>query len=418
MRDAILPPDQLKNLFSGHPPLEFNAPATESPLATILMAQGREKLKGALEERHCQPGEVVFWEDDPADDVYFILSGRAAIVKGNIAITPTVLGYREAGDIVGEMSLIEDAPRSASFIALTDLRLLRLRRDQFRAMLRRETELGMGLLTLLSHRLREAGVFRQSDAVVEQALENKLVEVHTEHTQLLETQRLRQETMDFIVHDLRNPLATVISGLSLMEVTFPAEILANNQEMLDIMRYGCERLQRLIDSLLTLTRMEAGEEKFSFEPIPATELAASLSKRIIPLLNSRHLHPVFNAPPTLPTVNADVEKIERVILNLIDNAIKHSSPEQPVTMEAHSVENNFVKFSVANLGRVIPADDRERIFERFAQMTSTDRRRGFGLGLAFCRQIVQAHGGRIWVEPLPDNKGNRFCFTLSVAQSN
>ncbi|HQN42545.1 MAG TPA: ATP-binding protein [Anaerolineaceae bacterium] len=120
-------------------------------------------------------------------------------------------------------------------------------------------------------------------------------------------------------------------------------------------------------------------------------------------------------PADLPPVLIDEEKIGRVLANLLDNAIKYTPPEGHVTISARQ-QNGQVAVMVTDTGPGIPAGERERVFERFAQVPGEgQKRRGFGLGLTFCRLTVEAHGGTIHVEAGPNDVGSRFVFTVPAA---
>jgi signal transduction histidine kinase len=119
-----------------------------------------------------------------------------------------------------------------------------------------------------------------------------------------------------------------------------------------------------------------------------------------------------DVPPELPRVLADREKVERIMSNLVGNAIKYTPGGGKITITA-SPQNSHVVVSIADTGPGIPSGDRERIFERFARIKeNSSSRKGFGLGLSFCRLAVEAHGGRIWVEEGQNGVGSRFMFTL------
>ena len=121
-----------------------------------------------------------------------------------------------------------------------------------------------------------------------------------------------------------------------------------------------------------------------------------------------------NFPSNLPSVLADPNQIRRVLTNLVDNAIKYSPKGGALTVTAVR-QNNMVEVSVTDAGPGVAPEERERIFDRFTQAeTGGIRPRGFGLGLSYCKLAVEAHNGRIWVEPGPDGVGSRFAFTLPI----
>jgi signal transduction histidine kinase len=133
------------------------------------------------------------------------------------------------------------------------------------------------------------------------------------------------------------------------------------------------------------------------------------------LLKKNNIAIQASIPDSLPTVVVDEEKIDRVLANLIDNAVKHTADDGYIAVAAE-LKDGQVLVSVTNTGPSIPAEDRHRIFDRFTQAPGgRPKTRGFGLGLAFCRLAVEAHGGRIWVEAGDDGTSNRFIFSLPLS---
>lgn len=412
------PPAQLAELLTHYEPHQrsWQTGTIQASLMHLLADPERTALRALCPEHTFPAGAVVFQENDPADGMYLILAGRAAVLKGS-GPAAMLLGYRGTGDVVGEMALIEDTGRSATFVALTELRLLLVPQIHFRELLRQEVDLGLTLLRNLSQRLRAASEDRWSGHLAEQQLAAQVSALHSEKQELLTLQRLRQDTLDFILHDLRNPLGAINAGLRLLEMTLPPAVLQDNTEIVELMQMSIERLQSLIEILLSMARMEANEEPFFFNAVPGDQLLSRAHKRVALQLKQRALQLVVTVPPTLPWVRADVNKLDRVLSNLLENAIKYATVSSTVTLTARPApEAGWVEVLVSNMGPVIAPEDRERIFDRFAQVTAHDRRRGFGLGLAFCAMVIKAHGGRIWVEPWAEGEGNSFIFTLpSVA---
>jgi signal transduction histidine kinase len=345
--------------------------------------------------------------------MYIVRSGRVAVVKGDFG-SPTVLGYRDMGEIIGEMALLEDKPRSASIIALEKLSLLRISREDFQRFLSSNATLGMSILGALSRRLRAADEARSTSVQAEQQLAERVSELETEKQRLLELQRLRQETSDLIVHDLRNPLSLISGAINMLELTLPEDVLETNRELVDLVNINCERMKRLVDSLLDITQMESGEAQLMFAPENLSYLIQKTFDRTAAILRSYDITIQSSIPPDLPTVMIDEEKIDRVLANLMDNAIKFTPTGGRVTIVAEEQAEN-VLVSVTNTGPTIPPEDRERIFDRFAHASVSKKSRGFGLGLTFCRLAVEAHGGQIWVEPGEGGQGNRFVFSLPTA---
>jgi signal transduction histidine kinase len=415
MAFEMLTPQELDALVDTHPiSTESSAAGLDSPFLRQLAAAGRDLLSEVMTEQHYQQGEFIFQEGEIGDAMYIIWSGRVAVIKGDIQ-SPIVLGYRGAGEIIGEMALLEGQPRSATIIALEDLRLLRIKREDFEQLLSSNSAVGMGILGTLSARLRAADDARDAGLRAEDRLTRQVSELEAEKQQLLELQQLRQETSDFIVHDLRHPISNLFGIIKLLEMVLPEEVLQANQELLNMANAACEHMQLLVDSLLDLDRLESGEAQLSLDAVDLPYLIEETIRRLTASIKKKKITVHSTVPDELPTVVADEEKVDRILANLVGNAIKYTPDEGQITIAAELVEEH-VLVSVTDTGPGVPPEDRERIFERFAQTgENRTRRRGFGLGLAFCQLAVEAHGGRIWVEPRDDGLGSRFAFSLPLS---
>jgi signal transduction histidine kinase len=412
MGSQALTPSELEQLLDSHPVLSdiWTAPP-ESPLVRLLASMDRDLLTQLMTEHRYSPGEIVCEEGERGDAMYLIWSGRVAVIKGDIQ-SPNVLFYRGPGEVIGEMALLEDQPRSASIVALDNLHLLRIDREGFQQWVASTPEIGLSIMASLSARLRASDNVLYAGVEVEKKLAHQVSELETDKQQLLELQRVRQETSDLIVHDLRNPLGIIYSGLNMLEMVLPEDILDVNRELLDLATSACERMQRLVDSLLDVSKLETGEMPLKLTTTNLRPLLDNAGKRQSIATRTRDVVLRIDIPTELPLVAVDSEMLERILANLIDNAFKYSPNGEQIVVSAE-VGTNEIIISVADAGPGIPPHERERIFERFTQVEGTQlQRRGFGLGLTFCRLAVEAHGGEIWVEDGPGGKGSRFVFTL------
>jgi signal transduction histidine kinase len=409
-----LNPTEFDQMLEALPdPTEANEPASNLSFLKMFMSLGREQLNRLITEQVYAPGDVIFREGEPGDAMYIIRSGLIVAVKGMLH-TPTFLGYRGPGEVMGEMALLEDQPRSASGVALKKSCLMRISREDFRQMMRQYPEIGMSIMKEMSSRLRASDYARHNSSLYAQRLVSQVSELQSEKQQLLELQRLREETSDLIVHDLRNPLQNIMGALQLLPVVLPEEVWQANRELLEIAQAGSERLNRLIDTMLDVARMESGEVSLELTPIFLPSIVEAVTRRIT-VLACNEVEFQISCPPTLPAVMADQNLLDRVLTNLIDNAVKHTPMGGLVTVAAEVLMGEMV-VSITDNGPGIPFEERERIFERFTQTTGEKRRRrGFGLGLTFCRLTILAHRGRIWVESGEGGKGSRFVFTLQLS---
>ncbi len=392
--------------------LEPSETSYTSPFTRLLVSTDRDQLSQSFIERSCARGEVVFFEGDEGDTMYLVWSGLVAIIKGDFS-SPTILAYRAAGEIFGEMALLENQPRSASIIALEDTRLLGLNRERFEQLLRTTPSVSRSIMEILSARLRRMSEARSSGDLSEKRLHQEVTTLKSEKQRLEELQRLRQETTELIIHDLRNPLSAIAISLQMISLVLPEEVLKANSELLSIAQASTQRMQHLVDSLMEISRMDTGEASFEITTFSLKPMVEDLVQRTIVLANSK-VKLDADIAPDLPMIVADREKIERVLINLIDNALKYV-PEQGRIQISAAQQNGDLQVCVSDTGPGIPPEDRERIFERFTQGTGQKiRRRGFGLGLAYCRLAIERHGGRIWVEEPAEGPGSRFIFTLPL----
>lgn len=415
MAAEMITPEQLENLLSAEANYE-DVPETtyNSPFLHLLVSADRGQLTQSLRELYFDPGEIVFHDGDEGDTMYLIWSGKIAIVKGDLA-SPVILSYRGPGEIFGEMAILEHQPRSATIVALDRLRVLEINRQRFDQLLRETPSVSRSIMELLSSRLRKVSQERSTGELSEKRLSREVSFLQSEKQRLEDLQRLRQETTELIIHDLRNPLSSIAVSLKMISLMLPEEALKANQGILSIAQASCDRMQRLVESLLEVSRLETGEVRFQMQSVKLAEMIDEIIRRTAILARpGTTLRSVIE--PELPPALADREKIDRVIMNLLDNALKYAPEGGQIIVSANRRGEGYLQVSVTDDGPGIPLEERVRIFERFAQIPNGQpRRRGFGLGLTYCRLAVEGHGGKIWVEPGDDGRGSRFIFTLQIA---
>jgi PAS domain S-box-containing protein len=223
--------------------------------------------------------------------------------------------------------------------------------------------------------------------------------------------RARDEMLGVVAHDLRNPLNTITMGASLLLETLPETPPALRRQA-DMVRRAADRMNRLIQDLLDVRRIES--DRLTIEPRCATVrgLLCEAADMLRPIAQAASLELLADARRDLPPVMADGGRIQQVLSNLIGNAVKFTPAGGTITLSAESLGTE-VRVDVADTGPGIPADQIPHIFGRFWQAKRVDRR-GIGLGLAIAKGIVEAHGGRIWVESQV-GAGSHFYFTLPIA---
>jgi len=225
----------------------------------------------------------------------------------------------------------------------------------------------------------------------------------------VEAERVRNALLSAVSHDLRTPL-TAITGAASAALEGEARIDAvTRRELLESIRDEAERLNRLVNNLLDVTRLESGSLQLRREWIPVEELVGVALARLAAPLRERKV--TTRLPEDLPPVHVDGLLVEQVFINLIENATKHTPAGQPIDVEARR-EGDEVVVEVADRGPGLPAGQEQKIFDKFYGVGAGG---GAGLGLTICRAIVEAHGGRIGGQPRPGG-GALFRFSLPAGE--
>jgi two-component system, NtrC family, sensor histidine kinase KinB len=233
-------------------------------------------------------------------------------------------------------------------------------------------------------------------------------------THLREIDRLKSEFIATASHELRTPLTSVQMGVYLLLEGAVGELNDKQIEVLSACREDCDRLDKLMRDLLDLSRIEAGESKPTLEPVSTRELVSAGVEELRPQVESKGLGLKLEAPVDLPLVMVDRSQIERVLANLVVNAIRYTN--QGEILISAEPRGNFVAISVVDTGSGIPQEYLPHIFDKFVQVPGAATG-GAGLGLAISRLIVEAHGGQISAQSEP-NKGSTFTFTLPIVSTN
>lgn len=231
----------------------------------------------------------------------------------------------------------------------------------------------------------------------------------TEHKEL---DSLREDLTAMIYHDLRSPLGNIVSSLDVLSGMVGED--ESTRSVLAIAINSTERIQRLVDSLLDINRLETGQTVSTQREFRPEELVNTAVRQVGPAAAGRRQTIVTRVDDNLPKVWVDTEMMLRVLINLLENAIKFSQVETSIEVGARK-EGPNVKFWVQDSGPGIPPEERERIFEKFVRIKGRDRPGGLGIGLFFCRLAVQSHGGKIWVES-EEGRGSKFIFTLPFTE--
>jgi len=239
------------------------------------------------------------------------------------------------------------------------------------------------------------------------------VTVFTDVTATYELQQEHELFMHMVSHDLRNPLAVIHGHVQLLVQALKARKLDGELGMgLDAILRNERRMTVMLEDLVDMARLEGGQLEIKRQPILLSEYVPDMLHNFSGVLDMRRM--VLNIPADLPAVCADADRLERIMTNLLSNALKYSVEGTPVTLSARQI-GQHVEISVADQGQGIAPEDVPHLFERFYRAKGKRRAEGIGLGLYITKMLVEAHGGSIHVESAV-GKGSTFSFTLPVAE--
>ena len=224
---------------------------------------------------------------------------------------------------------------------------------------------------------------------------------------------MRRRLIGDVSHELRTPLTAIKGSMEgLMDGVLPA-----THETYQQIHSEADRLNRLVDDLQELSRVEARAYELDLRGVDVPTIVQTVTKRLTPQAESKGLALDLNLPPDLPRLLADEDRTVQVLTNLVANAIQHTPDTGKVTVSAARVKDE-VQISVRDTGIGIPPEHLAHLFDRFYRVDKSRSRRaggGSGIGLTIARHFVEAMGGRIWAESEGESKGSVFTFTLPVA---
>jgi PAS domain S-box-containing protein len=253
---------------------------------------------------------------------------------------------------------------------------------------------------------------KMGDSVVYSVVLRDITEQVELHKRLQRAVLARDETVGVVAHDLRNPVSAV-KMLSQALLNRAESLQPDDTEQLSLIREAALQMDRLIQDLLDITRVESGRLTIDAQPVTTNALLDGALRTLRPLVEGAGMKLVTDFASTLPRVTADPERIGQVLSNLVGNAIKFGADGGVITVSASPSEDN-VTVSVSDRGRGIAPEHLPHIFDRFWQASHSIRTRGAGLGLPIAQGIVRAHGGQMRAESVP-GKGTTVHFTLPVA---
>jgi len=232
------------------------------------------------------------------------------------------------------------------------------------------------------------------------AIERAKLAEQAHQTELLQaTEKLQTALLNSISHDLRTPLVSITGALSSLREKSMNLNKADRQNLIETAYNEAMRLNRLVGNLLNMTRLEAGAIQIHYEPCDIQDIVGTTLELLKERLDSRKVN--VKIPPTLPLVSLDFALFCQALVNLVDNAIKYSPPETPISIEVLKTDIG-IEVRVIDEGIGIPPQDLDRVFDKFFRVSRPEQIHGTGLGLAISKGIIEAHGGSIRAENRPE----------------
>jgi signal transduction histidine kinase len=231
---------------------------------------------------------------------------------------------------------------------------------------------------------------------------------------LKELEDLRQDLIQMIIHDLKSPLSGIMGGLDYLEMGISGALTPDQSKIIGISKKSAQNLLVMIQNLLDISKMEEGKLELRKEKFDLSKILTERFIQFEPLLKNENKTISLNIEKDVPIIEIDGALIERVLNNLISNALHHTVNEGKIVLGLKK-EGDFIEVNVSDNGSGVPEEYKDKIFEKFvqAERKRSHLRTGTGLGLTFCKMAVETHGGKIRVES-ELGKGSSFIFTLPI----
>jgi signal transduction histidine kinase len=232
-----------------------------------------------------------------------------------------------------------------------------------------------------------------------------------------ELETMQAYFVSMVSHEFRTPLSTLRGSIENLIDGMAGPVSTEQRDYLLMMQQGVDNLVHLVDNVLDLARLEQGRDALDLGEVSLPELLRPAGEGYRVLAERKGVAFELRCAADLPSVRGDAQRLLQVFTNLVGNAIKYTGAGGRVALQVEALDPDEVRVSVADTGVGIDVKDQARIFDRFFRVDSPDRKRekGMGLGLAIAKEVVERHGGRIWVESAP-GQGSTFRFTVPTAR--
>jgi len=278
---------------------------------------------------------------------------------------------------------------------------------------------GLQLLTMVAN---STGIAIENIRLYEENLKMNVLkavneEMRETNRKLLELESLKEDLINMVVHDMKNPVSNTMMGLDMIAFDSEGEMSDQQKDYLQMAKRNQFKLSEMITNLLEISKLESDGLQINKASLEVPDLINRIIERYSATIKKEEKTVTVSDDPAVRRIVSDERLLERILSNILSNAIKHSHPNGEIFVEVVPAEEpDSVAFSIKDFGVGIPKEYHEKIFEKFCQagLREIGHRTDTGLGLAFCKMAVGALGGRIWVDSMP-GKGSRFTFVLPGA---
>ena len=382
-----------------------------------------EEVAALTEFRTYPPNHVLCQEGAYQDVLYIIADGRIVISQKMLdGDEERIVRLGGQGDVVGEMALIQNAPRAATVRTTTECTVLEMEKQDFETILSRSPRMAIDLIRITLDRIRE----NDQRTIADLQKTNKI---------LRQLDRNKLEFIQIAAHELRTPLTVLNGYVNLMRSLPETQSSSGLSEVTDGILKGTNRMHKVVNMMLDLTRIGSESLKVASVPVPLQRIIEDLTRDLEQAVSERQIQLVVWHGENIPEIKGDPSLIQKAIYQLMVNAIKYTPDAGKIQITTRrSVmddQSPGVEIAVRDRGIGVDAEHHELIFEKFYQVgevalhssgKTTFKGGGPGLGLALVRGVARAHGGKAWVESAGHDEinftGSTFYLLLPLAPPN
>ncbi len=365
------------------------------------------------------PPDHILCHEGKREDIFYIVADGNVVITQKISESgERILRIGGKGDMIGEMALIQNVPRSASVRTKTECTFLEMGKEEFETILRRSPHMAMDIVRITLDRIRA----NDKGAIKELQKTNKV---------LRELDRNKLEFIQVAAHELRTPLTVLKGYVDMLHSFLGIEENDALSGMLAGISKGADRMHEVVNTMLDVTRIDKSILNLASAPVLVKlvifDIVVSLEKD----LEERNIEVIINHIEDMPVIHADPSMVEKALYHLIINAIKFTPDGGEITISTRKImlENKIdcIEIAIKDTGIGLDEEHHKLIFEKFYQVGSVAlhssgktafKGGGAGLGLAIVQGVAQAHGGNVWVESIGCNEsdcpGSTFYLQLPI----